>query len=56
MSLEITDDESTLVQAMACAVKQQAITRANVDPDLCRHMESLGPKELIPRGGYVKSL
>ena len=26
---------------------QQAITWANVDPDLCHHMASLGPKELI---------
>ena len=29
------------------AVRQQAITWANVDPDLCRHMTSLGPNELI---------
>ena len=28
------------------AVRQQAITWANVDPDLCRHMASLGPNEL----------
>ena len=27
--------------------RQQAITWANVDPDLCRHMASLGPNELI---------
>ena len=29
------------------AVRQQAITWANVDPNLCRHMASLGPDELI---------
>ena len=28
------------------AVRQQAITWANVDPDLCRHMMSLGHNEL----------
>ena len=25
-----------------CAIRQQAITWANVDPDLCRHKTSLG--------------
>ena len=30
------------------AVRQQAIIWANVDPDLCRHMASLGHNELIP--------
>ena len=29
------------------AVRQQAITWASGDPDLCRHMASLGPNELI---------
>ena len=29
------------------AVRQQAITRVNVDPDLCRHMVSLGHNDLI---------
>ena len=33
MSLDFTDDQSTLV-----AWRHQAITWANVDPDLCRHM------------------
>ena len=28
-------------------IRQQAITRANVDTDLCRHMASLGHNELI---------
>ena len=40
MPLDFTDDLSTLVQVMA-------ITWANVDPDLCRHMVSLGHNELI---------
>ena len=31
---------------MACAVRQQAITWANVDPVLCRHVGSLGHNEL----------
>ena len=39
------------------AVRQQAITWANVDPDLCRHMASPGHNEIIhvadrPRRGY----
>ena len=29
------------------AIRQQAITWANVDPDLCRHMVSLGHNELV---------
>ena len=36
MPLDLTDDES----------RQQAITWANVDPDLCRQMASLGLNEL----------
>ena len=39
MSLDFTDDQSTLVQVMAWA---------NVDPDICRHMVSLGHNELSP--------
>ena len=31
---------------MAGAVRQQNITWSNIDPDLCRHMVSLGPNEL----------
>ena len=46
MSLDLTDDKTTLVQVMAWCVRQQAITWADVDPDLCRHMASLGPNEL----------
>ena len=39
--LDLTDDKSALVQVKASA-RQQAITWAKVDPDLCRHMTSLG--------------
>ena len=46
MSLGFTDDKSTLVQVPG-AIRQQAITWANVDPDLCHHMVSLGHNELI---------
>ena len=45
MSLDFTDDQSTLVQVMVGAVRQQAITWANVDQDLCCHMASLGQNE-----------
>ena len=40
MPLDLTDDKSTL------AVRQQAITWANVDTDVCRQMASLGLNEL----------
>ena len=47
MPQDLTDDKSTLVQVMACgAVRQQAITWANIDRDLCRQMLSLGLNEL----------
>ena len=32
------------------AVREQAITWANVDPDLCSHLASLGPNELMRPG------
>ena len=41
MPQDITDDKSTLVQVMAWC------RQANVDPDLCRQMASLGFNELI---------
>ena len=44
MSPDLTDDKSTLVNF---AVRQQAITWTNVDPDVCRHLVSLGHNELI---------
>ena len=36
------DDKSALVQIWLDAVRQEAITWANVEPDLCRHMASSG--------------
>ena len=42
MPMNLTNGKSTLVQV----IRQQAITWANVDPDLCRHMTSLGHNEL----------
>ena len=47
MLLDFTDDQSSVVQVMAWCIRQQAITWASVDPDLCRHMVSLGQNELI---------
>ena len=46
MSVDFTDDQSTFVQVMIGAVRQQAITWTNVDPDLWHHMASLGHNEL----------
>ena len=40
MSLDFTDAHSTLAQVVA-------ITWANVDPDLCSHMVSLGHNEVL---------
>ena len=48
MSEGNADNRSTLFQVMmACAVRQQAIGWANVDPALCHHMTSLGHNELM---------
>ena len=46
MPHDLTDDKSTLVQAMSWAVRQQAITWTSVDSVLCRLMASLGNNEL----------
>ena len=40
------NDKLILVQVMLGAVRQQAITSANVYPDLCHHMALLGDDEL----------
>ena len=40
------DDKSTLVQGMVNVVRQQTLTLANIDPDLCCHMALLGHNEL----------
>ena len=42
-----------LIQVMACAVRQHAITWANVDRDLCRPMASLGHNELISNNFHL---
>ena len=47
MSLDKNYEKSTLVQVMAWCGQAEAITSANVDPDLCRHMASLGHNELM---------
>ena len=41
------DEKSTLVQIMAWCMRQQPITWANVDTDLCHHMASLGHNGLM---------
>ena len=46
MSLELTYDESTLLRSKFGAIRQQAITWTNVDPDLRRHKASLHYNEL----------
>ena len=40
MTQNLANEKSTMVPVMACqwAVKQQTITWANVDPELCRHI------------------
>ena len=47
---DLTDDKSTSVQVMDLAVRQQAITWANINQELCRHMASLGHNELTLYG------
>ena len=49
ISQNIFDDKSTLVQVNGVvpdAIKQQAITLANFDLDLCQQVVSLGHSEL----------
>ena len=43
-----SDDKSTLVQYWLGAVKQKAITKANVDLNICRHMVLLNHNALNP--------
>ena len=45
MLQNLTNEKWTLVQVML--IRQQTTTWANADPDLCRHMASLGHNELI---------
>ena len=45
MPTDLTNDYSVLVELGA--IRQQAITCADVEPDLCRDMVSLGHNELM---------
>ena len=47
MSQNLTNESTVLVQVRLGALSQQVITWTNVDPDLSRHMASLGYNELI---------
>ena len=50
MPLDLTDDKSTLVQVLAWCHQATSHTWANVDPDLCHQMASLGLNELKKDG------
>ena len=52
MPQDFTNIKSTLVQEWLGAMRQQTITWARVDPDLCRHMAILGHNMLIEIGPY----
>ena len=57
LSLDLTDDKSALVQVLALfgiAVRQQALTRINVDLVLCRYMASPDSNESKWRRHSVK--
>ena len=53
MSQNLTDEKSTLARIMAGVARQQANTRANVDPDLCRQTASLGHNKSIPLWNHI---
>ena len=46
MSLDLSDDKSTLVQVMAWCHQATSHYLCNVDPNVCCHMASLGHNEL----------
>ena len=48
--LDLTDDKSTLVQVLAWCHQATSYTWANVDPDLCNQLASLGLNELKKDG------
>ena len=50
MSLDLTDDKSTLVQEMAWCRQATSHYLSQCCPVFCRHMVSLGPNELRPEG------
>ena len=43
----LTNERTAPVRQWLGAIGQQTITLANVDPDICRHMASLGQNGLI---------
>ena len=48
MPQDHTDEKTALVRELADAIiREQVITWANVDPDLCRHMATLGRNVLM---------
>ena len=51
---DFSEYKSKLVQVMA--VKQQASARANTDPDISRHMASLGYNDLTHSGTARKHI
>ena len=46
LNFNIIDSDHGLVPVWCGAIRQQAITQANVNPDLYHHMMSLGQNEL----------
>ena len=50
--LDLTDDKSTLVQVLAWCNQATSHTWANVHPDLCHQMASLGLNELKKKRWY----
>ena len=54
MPMDLTDHTSTLVQVMAWCCQATSHYWANVDPDLCCHMASLGHNELYIYQNYLK--
>ena len=50
ISLDLTDDKSTLFQVMAWCRQATIFIWANVDPDLCRYMVAPGHNELTHWG------
>ena len=53
MSLDLTEDKSTLVQVMAWCHQVTSIIQANGDRNVCCHMASLGHNELIEYFIYI---
>ena len=56
MPQNLTNKKSTLVQVMVWCRQATSLTWANVDPDLCHHMASLGHTELNDPQRLILSL